>query len=81
MKLLELNPKLGRGGVISFDCPLCKTHRCRINRVWKTKGNFENLSVLPATIIAKCKHMFTIQNGQIQDLEKKKYDERFIAEE
>lgn len=81
MKLLDLNPKLGRGGVISFDCPLCKTHRCRINAKWKTKGNFENLSVLPATIIAPtCAVMFTIQNGEILNLQKKKYDERFIAE-
>lgn len=81
MKLLDLDPKLGRGGVISFDCPLCKTHRCRINANWKTKGRFENLSVTPATIIApNCNATFTIQDGEILTLQRNKYDERLIAE-
>lgn len=79
MKLIELNPKLGRGAIISFDCPLCHTHRCRINSNWKTRGNFEDLRILPATIISTCGYMFTIQNGLIQELERRVHDERLIA--
>jgi hypothetical protein len=80
MRLMTLNPRLGKGGTVSFDCPLCHSHRIKLDGRWKIRGNFETLRITPATIICKgCFGIFTVDEGSIKNLERKFADERFIA--
>lgn len=79
---IDLNPRWQRGGNLTFDCPLCpkeSVHRIKITSIWKTKGNFENMTIYPNTIIGSCKQFFSIKDGKVEFIERKLYDLRFVA--